>query len=112
MTARLARFCVTLGLCVGALGRTPIAQETLSDPPLTFRSAVDVVTIQASVRDAHGHAVNGLRSKDFEVRDNGQVHPILSLRAERSSLSLAILVDMSGSMRSKIGFARQAYASV
>jgi Ca-activated chloride channel family protein len=112
MTTRLARFCVALGFCLGAFGRSPIAQETASDPPLTFRSAVDVVTIQASVRDAHGRVVGGLRPKDFEVRDNGQLRPILSLRSERSALSLAILVDMSGSMRSKIGFARQAYASV
>jgi len=94
-----------------ALTQFPVAQDA-SDPPLTFRSAVDVVTIQASVRDARGRVVGGLRTKDFEVRDNGQIRPILSLRAERSALSLAILVDMSGSMRSKIGYARQAYASV
>jgi Ca-activated chloride channel family protein len=112
MTTRLARFCVALGFCLSAFGRSPIAQETASDPPLTFRSAVDVVTIQASVRDTRGRIVGGLRPKDFEVRDNGQLRPILSLRSERSALSLAILVDMSGSMRSKIGFARQAYASV
>jgi Ca-activated chloride channel homolog len=112
MTTRLARFCVAIGFCVSAFGRSPIAQEAVSDPPLTFRSAVDVVTIQASVRDAHGRVVGGLRPKDFEVRDNGQLRPILSLRSERSSLSLAILVDMSGSMRSKVGFARQAYASM
>jgi VWFA-related protein len=52
---------------------------------------------------------------DFEVRDNGQLRPILSLRSDRESpLSLAILVDMSGSMRigSKIAMARQAYDSV
>jgi Ca-activated chloride channel homolog len=112
MTTRLSRLCVAIGFCVSAFGQSPIAQEAVSDPPLTFRSAVDVVTIQASVRDAHGRVVGGLRPKDFEVRDNGQVRPILSLRADRSPLSLAILVDMSGSMRGKIGFARQAYASV
>jgi len=112
MTARISRLCVALGFFMSALSGSPIAQEASSDPPLTFRSSVDVVTIQASVRDTHGHVVGGLRTKDFEVRDNGQVRPILSLRAERSPLSLAILVDMSGSMRSKIGFARQAYAAV
>jgi Ca-activated chloride channel family protein len=112
MTTRPFQLCVALGLCVSAFSRTPIAQEAASDPPLTFRSAVDVVTIQASVRDARGRVVGGLRPKDFEVRDNGQVRPILSLRADKSPLSLAILVDMSGSMRSKIGFARQAFASV
>jgi Ca-activated chloride channel family protein len=113
MTTRTARLCVAFGFCLLAFTRSPIAQESVaSDPPLTFRSAVDVVTIQASVRDTRGRIVGGLRPKDFEVRDNGQLRPIISLRAEKSALSLAILVDMSGSMRSKIGFARQAYASV
>src|SRR5690242_6430490 len=81
----------------------------------TFRSALDVVTIQASVRDSRGRIVSGLTSTDFEVRDNGQLRPILSLRSDRESpLSLAILVDMSGSMRigPKIAMARQAYDSV
>jgi len=91
------------------------AQQTPDEVPQTFRSAVDVVTIQASVRDGRGRVVNGLTSTDFEVRDNGQVRPILSLRSDRQSpLSLAILVDMSGSMRigAKIAMARQAYESI
>jgi VWFA-related protein len=91
------------------------AQEPPSQVPLTFRSTVDLVTIQASVRDARGRVVSGLTTPDFEVRDNGQVRPILSLRSDRQSpLSLAILVDMSGSMQisSKIAMARQAYDSV
>jgi VWFA-related protein len=76
---------------------------------------MDVVTIQASVRDARGRVVSGLTTTDFEVRDNGQLRPILSLRSDHQSpLSVAILVDMSGSMRLglKIAMARQAYASL
>jgi VWFA-related protein len=94
---------------------SPSAQKGLPPAQETFRSAVDVVTIQASVRDARGRVVSGLTTSDFEVRDNGQLRPILSLRSDRQSpLSLAILVDMSGSMRigAKIAMARQAYSSV
>jgi VWFA-related protein len=44
--------------------------------------------------------LSGLTPSDFEIRDNGEVRSILSLRADRQSpLSLAILVDISGSMR-------------
>jgi VWFA-related protein len=81
----------------------------------TFRSAADVVTIQASVRDTHGRTVSGLTSNDFEIRDNGKLRPILSLRSDRESpLSLAVIVDMSGSMRigPKIAMAQQAYESI
>jgi VWFA-related protein len=81
----------------------------------TFRSSVDVVTIQASVRDARGRVVQGLSRLDFEVRDNGQLRPIIQFRSDRQSpVTLAILVDMSGSMgiEPKIAMARQAYQSV
>src|SRR5205085_5082667 len=84
-------------------------------PQQTFRSSLDLVTIQASVRDHRGRPMRGLTPADFEVRDNGQLRPVLSLRADlQSPLSLAILVDMSGSMRigSKIAMARQAFAAV
>jgi len=95
-------------------GVSPTAQEAPSQSQV-FRGVVDLVTIQASVRDARGRGVSGLTTTDFEVRDNGQLRPILSLRSDRQSpLSLAILVDMSGSMSTgpKIKMARQAYDSV
>jgi VWFA-related protein len=74
-----------------------------------------VVTIQASVRDGRGRVLSGLTPADFEIRDNGEIREILSLRSDRQSpLSLALLVDMSGSMRvsAKVAMARQAYDSL
>jgi VWFA-related protein len=59
--------------------------------------------------------MKGLTTADFEVRDNGQLRPILSLRSDlQSPLSLAILVDMSGSMSigPKIAMARRAFNAV
>jgi Ca-activated chloride channel homolog len=105
------RLVLAIGVITG-LAVKPQAQEPSSPQRETFRSAVDLVTIQASVKDAHGRIVNGLTTNDFEVRDNGQLRPILSLRSDRQSpLSLAILVDMSGSMSvsPRIAMARQAY---
>jgi VWFA-related protein len=115
MRTVLNRLVIVTGMLAGLSVISPSAQETSSQPKLTFRSATDVVTIQASVRDVRGRVVTGLTTTDFEVRDNGQVRPILSLRSDRESpLSLAILVDMSGSMRigSKVAMARQAYDSI
>src|SRR4249919_1261109 len=115
MRTKLRGLCIALGIIGGLAVAAPRAQDVSDQPAQTFRSAVDLVTIQASVRDARGRVVSGLTSNDFEVRDNGQVRPILSLRADRQSpLSVAILVDMSGSMRigAKIPMARQAYDSI
>jgi VWFA-related protein len=109
-----SRFVIALG-AAGLFGASPAAQDAPVQAQETFRSAVDVVTIQASVRDRRGRVVSGLTTTDFEVRDNGEVRPILSIRSDRQSpISLAIVVDMSGSMGNerKIGMARQAYASL
>src|SRR5262249_22183858 len=91
------------------------AQVPPSEAPQTFKSSVDVVTIQASVRDGRGRVVSGLRPTDFEVLDSCPLRQILSLRSDRQSrLSLAVLVDMSGSMRigPKVEMAPQSYVSV
>jgi VWFA-related protein len=109
------RILIALAILSGAVIVPVNAQLPADRPPQTFRSAVDLVTIQASVHDARGHALSGLLPADFEVRDNGQLRPILSLSSDRQSpVSLAILVDMSGSMRvgSKIAMARQTFDSV
>jgi VWFA-related protein len=115
MNTVATRLFVTL-LIVCPAGLTARAGQPPQDQPQqTFRSSVDLVTIQASVRDHRGRPLKGLTPGDFEIRDNGQVRPILSLRSDlRSPVSVAILVDMSGSMRvgSKIAMARQAFDSV
>jgi VWFA-related protein len=105
----------TLALLASARPTAPVQQTAADQPPQTFRSSVDLVTIQASVRDKRGRPMVGLTTGDFEVRDNGQLRPVLSLRSDlQSPISVAILVDMSGSMRfsAKVGMARQAFASI
>lgn len=107
---RRVLFAVTAS---GALAGTPAQAQTAVDTALpTFRSSLDLVSIQTSVRDKRGRPVKGLTTADFEVRDNGQLRPILSFRSDRRSpLSLAVLIDMSGSMRvgPKMAMARQAF---
>jgi VWFA-related protein len=99
---------------VSALAGVLRAQDD-GQPRQVFHSSADLVTIQASVRDGRGRTLSGLTAADFEVWDNGQLRPILSLRADHQSpVSVAILVDMSGSMANptKTGMARQAFDSL
>ena len=65
----------------------------------TFRSGVDLVTVTATVRDRRGRLVRGLARADFEVLDSGQRRTITEFRDDPSPVSLAILFDISGSMR-------------
>jgi VWFA-related protein len=107
---------VLLATVIGTLAAPPLSAQsggTAARP--TFRSAADVVSIQTSVRDRRGRPMAGLTPADFEVRDNGEVRPIISMRADqRSPVSVAVLVDLSGSMYvgSKMTMVREAFASL
>jgi Ca-activated chloride channel family protein len=79
-----------------ATGITVIAQ----DQPIVFRSAVDVVSVTAVVRDRHHRVVTSLTRNDLQVIDAGQPQDILDFKTQASApASVALLVDGSGSMR-------------
>jgi VWFA-related protein len=80
-----------------------------------FRSSVALVPISAVVRDSRGRAVTTLTPADFEIHDNGERRPILTFhRDDMTPLTIAVLVDMSGSMRaeSKLAAAREVTAAL
>jgi Ca-activated chloride channel family protein len=91
-------------LLLGLLVLTPIAvagQQQSSDQVAqpTFKSGVDLVTVTATVRDRRGRLVKGLGAQDFEILDRGERRRITDFRAESTPVSVAILFDISGSMR-------------
>ncbi len=115
MNAPLSKWLLALTVAGTAAQAIVLAQAPADKPAKTFHASADVVSIQASVKDKRGRPVAGLTTTDFEVRDNGQPSSILSLRSDRRSpVSIAILVDMSGSMRvgSKIAMVRQSFDSI
>ncbi len=67
-------------------------------PAATFKSGVEVVTVTAAVRDGRGKVVRNLKKADFQVMDEGSSRPIKDFYASDSAVSLAILLDISGSM--------------
>jgi Mg-chelatase subunit ChlD len=67
-------------------------------PAATFRSGVEVVTVTAAVRDGRGKVVRNLRKTDFQVMDEGFSRPIQDFYSGDSAVSVAILLDISGSM--------------
>ena len=88
-----------------ALAQTPPGQvpgTPDAQPPqeqAVFKAGIDLVSVTATVRDRRGRLVRGLNKEDFEVLDNGQQRRISEFRADPSPVSLAILFDISGSMR-------------
>jgi VWFA-related protein len=76
------------------------ASERGQSPAPKFRSSVDVVSVNAVVRDQKGRFVRGLEQEDFVIVEGGQARRILDFRAETDGpVKLGLLVDASGSMR-------------
>jgi Ca-activated chloride channel family protein len=112
MKVRLYPAVVSL-LVVSLLSATGTAQQasTPAQPPAKFTSAVELVSVSAVVRDRKGRFVRDLSQEDFRVIEAGAQRSILDFRAESDGpVKLAMLVDISGSMRlgSKGVDARQA----
>lgn len=97
-------------LVAGAVGiATVSAQQTQpSTPPAaTFKASVDLVRVSAVVRDRKGRFVRDLAVRDFEVLDGGEQRRIQEFRRDDSAISVALLFDVSGSMESRMGHARE-----
>ena len=73
---------------------TPVSQG----PVATFKSGVDLVTVTVAVRDSRGRVIRNLAKPDFEVIDSGVSRPIKDFYFGESAVSLAIVLDISGSM--------------
>jgi Ca-activated chloride channel family protein len=82
---------------------TPPASETN-----TLRVSVDVVLVPVTVSDADNHPVTTLKKQDFALCEEGKRQEIRYFSAEDSPLSIAILFDVSKSMRGKIDTERAA----
>jgi VWFA-related protein len=66
-----------------------------------IRVDVDVVNVLCTVRDARGALVRDLAKDDFEIRENGKSRTIRYFARETDlPLTIALLVDVSGSVRS------------
>lgn len=64
-----------------------------------FKSGIELVNVTATVTDASGRFVSGLRQEDFIVYEDDQLQNVTHFSGERVPVSLGILLDTSGSMQ-------------
>jgi Ca-activated chloride channel family protein len=91
----------------------PKAPATLLDAALDthtepIRKQVDLVLVPVTITDARDRIVIGLDSGNFQLYEGKQRQEIRHFSTEDAPLSLGILLDVSGSMKSKIERAREA----
>jgi VWFA-related protein len=79
-------------------------QQQQQDQPQrpTFKSGASTVAVYTTVTDSTGRLVPNLTKDDFEVYDNGKLQTISLFQTETQPLSIAIMLDRSGSMRDNI----------
>jgi len=75
-----------------------IAQQ---DASMVFRSETRVVVCNATVVDKNGHLVTDLSRENFSVSENGVAQKITDYKHEDVPVSLVLVIDNSGSMRTK-----------
>ena len=64
-------------------------------------SNVELVLLDASVKDPKGGFVSGLQKQNFQILENGRPQSITAFQAGDIPVTLGLVVDNSGSMRDK-----------
>jgi Ca-activated chloride channel family protein len=92
--------CGLIGLFVLAMwgSNASATAGTAQDPRPTFRARTELVTVAATVRTRRGRPVVNLKASDFQLLDNGRPRTITDFKSDPAPVSVALLVDFSGSM--------------
>src|SRR5215831_5301780 len=76
--------------------------------PQSVKVDVDLVQVFATVTDEFSHYVVGLDPQNFEVSEDKVVQKVQTFSSEDVPLSVGIILDVSGSMKSSITLAKDA----
>ena len=109
--ARIVRPAAVMALIMSGSFLVSAQEPSRGQGGFSFHTAVDLVTLNATVTDASGHAVTGLRAQDFVVYEDGERQEVSQFEAERVPVSLGLVVDTSGSMAGEKMSAAQAAVS-
>src|SRR6185369_9121521 len=90
-------------------GQVSKPPEAAADQDQPIKVDVDVVSILTSVRDKKGALIPTLEQKDFTILEDGKPQEIKYFTKETDlSLTIGLLVDVSGSQRNLIDIERNA----
>ena len=95
-TSPMPRVALVLLVPIACIGVT--AQEGPQEPIAQFSSSVQLVEVYASVTDAKGEPVTGLKQRDFAVEENSTPQEVSTFAAGEFPLTVALGLDRSWSM--------------
>jgi VWFA-related protein len=82
------------------------AAQTTDDEPIRVESSL--VVINATITDAKGSPVAGLKQNQFQIYEDGMEQKIEFFEAAKTPFAAVILLDSSGSMEHRVSLARSA----
>jgi VWFA-related protein len=106
-----SRVFTALALSAGLIALVPPARfrldaEAPDQQQPTFRSGTRTVAVYATVSENNGRLVPDLTRDDFEVREDGKVRPLTLFASESQPITIVVMLDKSGSMRTAFGLVR------
>jgi Ca-activated chloride channel family protein len=84
------------------------AADSSAQRPLSLRVDVSLVLVPVTVLDGEGRFVSGLEPQNFQLWEDKAEQEILNVSGEDTPISVGIILDTSGSMKDKLGVARDA----
>ena len=102
------QYGITASAVVSANSTT--TENTPDDSVLTIRKRVDEVNVLFIATDRHGKFVRNLNQNDFSIVDDQKpVQSIIDFRRETDlPIEMGLLMDVSGSVRGRFGFEKEA----
>ena len=114
MTCRIAglsTWLLVFGFAGSFMGqKRPLSAPDNSSPqgPAFLKVDVDLVLVPVTVTDGRSRFVTGLQPGNFQLWEDKVEQEILHVSAEDAPISVGVILDISGSMKEKLGVARDA----
>ena len=90
-----------VALAIIPLSAQPKGSQPQDQAQTTFRSDTRLVVLHATVVDKSGKFITNLQQSAFRVFENNEEQPIKKVLREDVPVSMGLIVDNSGSMRTK-----------
>jgi Ca-activated chloride channel homolog len=82
--------------------------QIVSQDDEILKIETDLVILNVVVEDKQGNYIHNLKMTDFKILEEGKEQKISTFGEEETPFAAAVLIDMSGSMESRVSLARSA----